>query len=187
MADDTFDEFKKYSDKLTSLSEDIIKQIYLMGLCYRDGTVSMVPIFKDYKIFVKACENRTFEGIEEGEEKYLVDLESLNSDISRIYILPKGVQYNLTGYYFDRQGKKLIEKKYVTEFDARGGAIGCKVYRYDVEGKLMGQDEEEFGSKDLWSGPSEILNTIERSEKVHASYMRKTNKNQSYAKLMRLH
>ena len=61
------------------------------------------------------------------------------------------------------------------------------MYRYDAEGKLMGQDEEEFGSKDLWSGPSEILNTIERSEKVHASYMRKTNKNQSYAKLMRLH
>jgi len=187
MADDTFDEFKKYSDKLASLSEDIIEKICLMHLCYRDGTISMVPIFKDYKVFLKACENRTFEGIEEGEELYLVDLESLNSDIVRIYILPKDIQTDLTGYYFDRQGKKIIEKKYVTEFDDRGGATGGKVYKYNPDGELIGQDGEEFGSKDLWSGPSEILNTIERSEKIYASYLRKTNKNQSYAKLMRLH
>ena len=181
MVDDTFDKIKRYSVRLSNFSDNITNQISSLILCHRQGKLSVTTLFDSYEPFLEVC-GLEFEGIEKDKfDMYFIDLESLDSDKIRVYTIPKGKvdtpeEINITGYYFDRSGKKILEKKY----------IGPTVYRYDTEGKLVGKDKEEWGGQELWTGPREALEVIKQADKINPPHFsRKVNKDQSYAILCR--
>jgi hypothetical protein len=179
-----FNELNKYSSKLGSLSNEIKEKITTVYVCHRNGFTSVVVGFNDYETFVKSCENHMFKEIENNKDSitsFLVDLESLNSDNIRVYVVLKNESYN-KGYYFDQKDNKVIEKKYIP--NDKGG---CNVHKYNLSGELFSQDEEEFSSNNLWTGSPDVVETIKLSSHIEArSYMKKVNKDQSYIKVKRL-
>ena len=180
VVDDTFNKIKRYSVRLSNFSDNITNQISSLILCCRQRKLSVITLFNSYEPFLEVC-GMEFEGIEKNKfDTYFIDLESLDSDKIRVYTIPKGLREqettNLNGYYFDRNGKKIFEKKY----------IGLDVYRYNIEGELVGEDKEEWGGRELWTGPQEALEVIKQADKINPpDFCRKVNKDQSYAILCR--
>ena len=111
--------------------------------------------------------------------RYAVDLESIGTDMVRIYHDGnKEKNEVLHGYYLNNGA--IIQKK---RYKRKEGSVA--IDRYDAQGNLISADENEIsGDRSLWRGPAEIADAADTiGDPWVIIYLAKTNVDQSYIRV----
>lgn len=177
--------FKGFSQSLDLLPVSMHSSIIELIFSYRMGVFSAVVVF-DKKKFVEKLVKFSLpdELLNYDSIRYAVDLESISTDIIRIYVdstIKDGV--SVYGYYFDKKAN-LIEKKIYKKHDTTTLLID----RYDGTDNLINADEEEVdGIESDWKGPKGIVDiaktVIGNVPQYRYIFLKKTSKDQNYIRI----
>jgi hypothetical protein len=118
-------------------------------------------------------------------KRYAVDLQSIGTDILRLYIDGAEPGVVIHGYYFDSSRKMLQKKNYKK---VKPGELA--VDRYDSDGVLVSANEpEKQGDSSCWLGDKDFAAQVEQEASANGYVVRYTykgNKSQSYLRVMRM-
>lgn len=167
------------------LSSDILEDIGEIIYSVRDG---------EFSVCVVASRLDTLEKIigEAPElirlsvtKRYAVDLESIGTDILRLYTDGEEPGVVIYGYYFDSSRRMLQRKNYKK---VKPGELS--VDRYDGDGVLISPGEpEKQGDSSCWLGDKDFAAQVEQEASANGYVVRYTykgNKSQSYLRVMRM-
>lgn len=161
--------------------DDISEVIYTM----RDGVFSVCVVSSKLETLTKIIGKVPSIIQSAVTNRYFVDLQSVGTDILRLYtdaIEPEVVIY---GYYFDTSLKVVQKKNYKK---LRPGEL--EVDRYDGNGVLISSSEpEKQGDSSCWLGDGDFATQVEREANDHGYnvwYTYKVNKPQSYLRVVKI-
>lgn len=171
------DLFSDYYESLNSLSEDIKSNITELVFTYRSGVDSITVVFESKEAFTNLVGKLPPE-IDNNHRRYAVDLESVGTDMVRMYVNPRSLSSTLIGYYV--KDGKVYETKYYRQL--QDGLI--HIERVDGNGNVLSNTEtEEIVPITHWKGPVEVLDLIQKLNMQNTYCCRKTFKDQCYISL----
>ena len=161
--------------------EDIGEIIYTM----RDESLSVCVVASKLETLTKII-GKVPDLIKSAVTKrYAVDLQSIGTDILRLYTDGSEPGVVINGYYFDPSLKMLQKKTYKK---VKPGELA--VDRYNEDGVLISPDEpEKQGDSSGWLGDKAFAARVEQEASAHGHAVRYTykgNKSQSYLRVMRM-
>lgn len=171
------DIFKDYSEKLVSLPDQVKNDIIELIFSYRSGVLSVSAVFntidslKTLLPFPIPLEISSATAV-----NYALDLESVSTDIVRVYYRPiRNPNVEVIGYYLSSTGD-ITQKKIYNIFSRNSLSID----RYDSSNNLISSGEKEGRCEEIdWGGPKEIVN-IARDHDLLTLFIKKQDKDQSY-------
>lgn len=175
--------FIPHSDLLRSMDFRTHSSISELVFACRDGEVSLCVVFSNAMALRSLIGDLPAE-IEQAQTiRYAVDLESIGTDKLRLYIDGQEDGEVLRGFYFDRNMRKTILKKYRKTDDK---AI-ISIDRYNGAGSLVSGDEPEAASdSSCWTGPQDLLDAALDAQQDHnVIFLSKGDKLQSYIRIMK--
>jgi hypothetical protein len=165
----------------SAVLEDIGEVIYTI----RDGSLSVCVVASKLETLAKII-GKVPDLIKSAVTKrYAVDLQSIGTDILRLYIDGSEPGVVIHGYYFDPSRKMLQKKNYKK---VKPGELA--VDRYDSDGVLVSSNEpEKQGDSSCWLGDKDFSARVEHEALAHGHdvrYTYKGNKSQSYLRVVRI-
>jgi hypothetical protein len=165
----------------SAVLEDIGEVIYTI----RDGALSVCVVASTLETLAKII-GKVPDLIKSAVTKrYAVDLQSIGTDILRLYIDGSEPGVVIHGYYFDSSLKMLQKKNYKK---VKPGELA--VDRYNSDGVLISPDEpEKQGDSSCWLGDKDFATQVEHEASVHGHnvwYTYKQEKPQSYLRVVRI-
>jgi len=171
--------FEGFSKDLDDLNPEFKKDIKELIFSYRSGVFSVTVAFSTYQTLEKVLGfSLPSEILSYNSNRYGIDLESINSDLVRVYIdSPLENEVILYGYYLKDQN--ITEKKIYKKHTNRSIAID----RYDANGNIIRRNEmETIRDRYSWKGPKSIIN-IALQNKMHPIFLAKESKDQCYVRI----
>lgn len=161
--------------------EDIGEVIYTI----RDGMFSVCVVMSKLDTLTKLMGTVPDLIQNAPTKRYFVDLQSIGTDILRLYIDGSEPGVVIYGYYFDPSLKMLQKKNYKK---VRPGELA--VDRYNGDGVLVSANEpEKQGDSSCWLGGKDFVAQVEREANDHGYkvwYTYKQEKPQSYLRVVRI-
>tara|TARA_R110000868_G_scaffold56712_5_gene175458 strand:- start:7180 stop:7713 length:534 start_codon:yes stop_codon:yes gene_type:complete len=161
--------------------EDIGEVIYTM----RDRMLSVCVVMSKFETLNKligAVPDLIRDAV---TKRYFVDLQSIGTDILRLYTDAVDPGVVIHGYYFDPSLKMLQKKNYKK---VKPGELA--VDRYDSNGVLVSSNEpEKQGDSSCWLGDKDFAARVEHEAISHGHdvrYTYKQEKPQSYLRVVRI-
>lgn len=149
--------------------------------CHRIGVLSATAMFNDAEVFRVVAGHIPDKIAEANTRRYGVDLESRSAGQLRFYVdgdVPEAV---LLGFTYAAMGKLAEWKRYRRDPDDKYRVL---IDRYDAEGRVISVGEvERAGGPELWKGPAD-LPKIAIAAGMHALFLAKEAKDQSYLRLL---
>lgn len=167
------------------LSADILEDIGEIIYSVRDGEFSVCVVASRLKTLKKII-GKVPDLVQSAVTKrYAVDLQSIGTDILRLYTDGSDPGVVINGYYFDPSLKMLQKKTYKK---VKPGELA--VDRYNSDGVLVSPDEpEKQGDFSCWLGDKDFAARVEQEASAHGHAVRytyKQEKPQSYLRVMRM-
>lgn len=173
--------FEKYSSLLSTLSDEIKSDICELIFCMRDDKLSTVICLKDKQLFLSLTGAVPTEIHDINSNRYFIDLESISSNYTRIYIDDADNPKLKYGYYV--VNGTILEKKIYKNTADR---YTLNIDRYDDTNKLISENEVEVEcTKDDWFGPSDLVEIAEKY-KLKTNFLKKISKPQCYLRLRQM-
>lgn len=173
-----FAEFKKYSQDLSLLTDEILNDLCSLAFSNREGQLSVSVGTRNTETFKKICPAISLPGdfLIGDFIKWGIDLESVHSARIRIYrVQPKSNKVRIEGFYIDKSGN-ILEKKLYT-LRSSGELV---IDRYDASGNLVSSNEIEKECLEAdWTGPQELIDEVKLKGHEH-NFMKKMAKDQVY-------
>jgi hypothetical protein len=167
------------------LSADILEDIGEVIYTMRDEEFSVCVVASRLKTLKKII-GKVPDIIQSATTKrYAVDLQSIGTDILRLYTDGSEPGVVINGYYFDPSLKMLQKKTYKK---VKPGELA--VDRYNGDGVLISPSEpEKQGDSSCWLGDKDFAARVEQEALAHGHdvrYTYKGNKSQSYLRVVRI-
>ena len=161
--------------------DDIGEVIYTM----RDGELSVCVVASKLETLARIIGEVPDPVRSAVTKRYAIDLQSIGTDILRLYIDGSEPGVVIHGYYFDPSLKMLQKKNYKK---VKPGELA--VDRYDGDGVLVSANEpEKQGNSSCWLGDKDFAARVEQEASVHGHSVRytyKQEKPQSYLRVVRI-
>jgi hypothetical protein len=177
--------FKGFSQPLDLLPKTMHSSILELIFSYRMGEFSAVVVFDKKKHIEKLVGFSLPEELLNYDSfRYAVDLESINTDIIRIYVdsrIDDGVA--IYGYYFNKNATLIEKKLYKKHADTV-----LLIDRYDASDDLISAAEEEIECVESdWKGPKGIVDVaktiIGNVPQYRYLFLKKVSKDQNYIRI----
>ena len=175
-------DFSFVSSELNNLSDDIKNQITEVIYSWRDNVESVCVVTERFDCLNSLLSNNVPSNITEAiTRRYFVDLESIGTDILRLYIDDPDQDIVIVGFKYN-SNLNLVEKKiYKKSEDV------TLIDRYNASGKLISSNETEFSiPKSDFLGSAEIAERMEQvanDKNYSIKFLKKGNSNQSYIRV----
>lgn len=172
-------------ESTAALSATVLDDIGEVIYTIRDGALSVCVVASKLETLARIIGEVPDPVRTAVTKRYAVDLQSIGTDILRLYVDGAEPGVVIHGYYFDPSLKMLQKKNYKK---VKPGELS--VDRYNGDGVLISADEpEKQGSASCWLGDKDFAARIEQEASAHGHAVRYTykgNKSQSYLRVMRL-
>lgn len=174
--------FRGYSAALDDLNDNELDQTSELIWSCRNGELSVCWVTEDLDTFIAVLGGSAPEVITNSQSnRYLVDLESLDDDVVRLYIDSPEDDEVLIGYYFEYLSPATDPTQY--KLYKRLTKTSLNVERYTPAGDLMSTEGEvQTDVRSDWSGPVGLLDICE-AQPGSVRILKKTTKDQSYLRL----
>ena len=152
-----------------------------MVFCYRLGVLSATAVFNDAEVLGEVAGHIPDKIAQANTRRYGVDLESLAIGEPRFYVDDDEPGTLLLGFSYLATGVLAEWKRYQRDPDDKYRIL---IDRYDAEDRVISVGEvERAGGPELWKGPAS-LPKMARAAGMHAIFLAKEAKDQSYLRLL---
>ena len=169
----------------SALPADVLEDTTELIYTLRDGVLSVCVVVSKLETLAKIIGKVPTLIQSAVTKRYAVDLQSIGTDILRLYIDGAEPGVVIYGYYFD-PSLNMLQKKVYKKMDPGKIAID----RYNGNGVLISSDEPEAkGDRSCWLGDKDFALRVEQEASAHgyaARYTYKEGKPQSYLRVMRM-
>jgi len=179
-----------------SLDSNILDKTVEFIYSYRSGVESVCLVTSDKDVLKSIAGyvpdvvyNAKTEGSAYDYTRYFIDLESVGTDLVRMYTDQPIFDDGIIGYNISASGEIIQKKIYNAGYDDDPVLID----RYDAEGVLISTGEKELVvDESFWGGDGSLINDINEiisneftnNEKIiGVTYMKKEQKDQSYIRV----
>lgn len=170
-----------FSPALDALTDWQRAALVEVVFCYRFGVLSATAVFNDAEVFREVAGHIPDKIAKANTRRYGVDLESLSAGQPRFYVDGDVPEAELLGFTYAAMGKFAEWKRYRCDPDNKYRVL---IDRYDVEDRVISVGEvERAGGPELWKGPAD-LPKIAIAAGMHAIFLAKEAKDQSYLRLL---
>ena len=164
--------------QLRHLPDSVKSTVIELVFSYRNGVETICIVVSSLESLLHLVNNLPLDFFEKTYYRYAVDLESINSNKSRVY--RDSDDCVLIGHYIDQNGNVLETKKYITNTANKQELL---IDRYDSNKNLIDSGEKEIvTSYDSWKG-SNLVTLLAKQNNLHTIYLKKVDKDQCYVRV----